>query len=742
MPIWHTVDTPIGFNAFGHIDPYIDWAFDRSPRGRAGATNTTSAKASASTGEQRHPVLLRLNPGRTVAQFAAGDIFTSCPRPQDWTEVVHVPPLYLDGDEARRPAYFVALVTPGFFNYFQGASPVAKDLLQVISRMTVSREMPPDTSPPGGAKPPVAPTAEPVGEAEEQTVVIGIIDDGIAFANSRFRTGEGRTRVEAIWLQDGEYNHAAARYGYGRSLNKGVVDGVPGIDAALAAATYSGIVDEDQVYVTLGAQHFGHRASKTFRTVGLHATHGTHVMDLACGYPPGEAPRAPGVKGEDNRPIVCVQLPAATSEGTSGASLDTYVVDAIRYILEKADEIARGRQCGRLPVVINFSYGTIAGRHDGTADIERAVDELIAARKSERAPLQVVIPTGNSRLKQCHARLSFSPPQASGSAQGAATTTQTLRWRILPDDKTRSHLEIWLPPGDRSLAGRVKIMVCPPGGTASHLILDTAGPAHVWGRTPEEGMCSIRYAYVPEPTRRGMFLITVTPTVTDGEAQDALGTPFVAAPSGVWTVTLENVALGPNDVIEAWIQRDDTRYGHLAFGRQSYFDHPDHERLGPGDTVPDKDDASLIKRAGTINPLATGQHTVVVGGYCRSNWRASDYSGEGADAPMRIAGPIVAAASDEGVAHRGILAAGTRSGSVVALRGTSAAAPLVTRKIADLMAAKLPADRHALGKLAKDEEEAETASGRRPPSPPANRTGEGRLDLPSPRRIQRIEAAG
>ncbi|MFM9942466.1 MAG: S8 family serine peptidase [Hyphomicrobiaceae bacterium] len=722
MPTWHDVNPPIGHNGFGKIDPYIDWAFERS---------MAVMVAFESAVVRRYPVLLRLNPGVTMAQFAAGDFFPAGSKPASWSHVVHVPAVYLDGTPASQPAYFTVLVTKAYFHFFTPATTAtAQALLQTISRMTVSRQMPRGVTPQQVAAPPVPATPEPAGAGEPETVVVAVIDDGIGFANSRFRTAAGRTRVEYIWLQDAAHNADAARYGYGRSLAKADRGGVAGIDSALDAATHGGQIDEDEVYARLGAQDFAATQNRIFRTIGLHATHGTHVLDLAAGYEPGIAPKAAGTAGEDSRPIIAVQLPAATNEGTSGASLDTYVVDAIHYILDKADEIARSRGCGRLPVVINFSYGTIAGRHDGTSDLERAVDEVIAKRHGTPAPVQVVIPTGNSRLKQCHARLRF-PALATAAA---ADRIKTLRWRVLPDDRTNSHLEIWLPAAAAGTTARVKITVTPPDGTASPAVEDTAGPTRVWGNTPRDGMCYVRYAHVPTPTNRGMFLVTVRPTAPEEDAET--GQPeTIAAPSGVWTITVENVGLAAHAVVEAWIQRDDTRYGHLAFGRQSYFDHADHVRFGAFDKPPETDDTSHIQRAGTINPLGTGAHPIIVGGYDRNTWRVADYSGAGAAHPAPIAGPSVVAPSDDGAAHRGVMAAGTRSGSVVTLRGTSAAAPLVARLVANRMAASLPADRAAIEALATAEE----ATSRPPLKEPAERAGKGRLALSNPQRLPRID---
>ena len=77
------------------------------------------------------------------------------------------------------------------------------------------------------------------------------------------------------------------------------------------------------------------------------------------------------------------------------------MLDALNYILQRADEIAALENTAPLPVVVNLSYGTIAGPHDGTALLEAAIDQLIASRAT---PLRVVLPAGNHYLARCHAR--------------------------------------------------------------------------------------------------------------------------------------------------------------------------------------------------------------------------------------------------------------------------------------------------------------------------------------------------
>jgi hypothetical protein len=723
MTSWHDVEVGKGFSGFGDIDPYIDWAFGEISSTGEDEISSPGKGERVSIGKRLpsgvFPILLRLKE-HTISQFEDGKIFDPAHRPMNWREVVRVPPVYLEhGNGPGDGTYFTALVRPEFFEYFVpdiwGQS-TPKALRSAIANMGVGRALLEGTFARGqvgtlelGAPElsAVAPGAlsAPSGKTQAGTVVVGIIDDGLAFANARFRTAEGGTRVEHIWLQDGVADPGTARYGYGRSLSK------TDIDKELCAPF--GFVDEDEVYARLCATPDGGS-----RSLALSGSHGTHVMDIACGYEPGCAPRTEGMQG-DHRPIVCVQLPMTTSDDTSGASLDTFVVDGVRYILDKADEIAHSRGCARLPVVINFSYGTAAGPHDGTSNLERAIGELIRARRGTSAPLEVVVPAGNSRLKRCHALVRFE------GRCGEKGSTRSLSWRVLPDDRTTSHLEIWLPPTLQCLSeSRVRLSVEPPFSEPCTPMEEHLDPRQfrVWGEKREKGMCYLRYCYVPAPTSRGMFLVTLTPTVHPD-------TMDVAAPAGEWKIILENTGLESEEEVHAWIQRDDTRYGQLPFGRQSYFDDPEYVTFDENGRVPELDsEASLVKRAETLNAIATEPATIVVGGFHRKDFLPAGYSGEGTAISRNgpdVAAVSVAAVSDESIIRRGVLATGTRSGSIVALTGTSVAAPQIARLVARLMAQGKPADRSAIRDLARAEEEEDTAGLR--PRARAERIGAGRI---------------
>jgi hypothetical protein len=174
-----------------------------------------------------------------------------------------------------------------------------------------------------------------------------------------------------------------------------------------------------------------------------------------------------------------------------------------------------------------------------------------------------------------------------------------------------------------------------------------------------------------------MFLIALQPTAL-GERAAPL------APSGTWTVELQNRSLGAGDLIEAWVQRDDTPFGFRQRGRQSFLDAPCYRRFDEQgrEIVRDEDQPPChVRRAGSTNAIATGEKPVVVGGFVLKEGRLAKYSSRNSEGAAPV--PRYLAPSDDSEVYLGVLAAGTRSGSLVAMNGTSVAAPQVARRIAN-----------------------------------------------------------
>ena len=398
-------------------------------------------------------------------------------------------------------------------------------------------------------------------------VVVGIIDDGLAFAHERFRKGK-QTRVEYFWNQQ-------IPGGSGIHLRKSVATSVPPIDSLLAACEHAGLVDEDELYrksLQVDYTQSGHKPA------AWRVSHGTLAMDLACGDDPASV--------QDDRPIVCVQLPLATTADTSGGTLGAQVMDALAFIVRSANQIAADRGLRPPPIVVNLSYGIFAGPHDGSGLLEAAIDGLIAAREAtDHAPLRVVLPSGNSYLSRCHANLSIGP--------GRQTE---LHWRVQPDDRTESWVEIWLPPVASGHSQPViSIEVVTPAGLASGEIaqgmecpLKLGGS--VIGRVAN-------YAPAPASNNRGRITVHLAPTASDDGS-------VAVAPCGQWRIVLTNRGARRVREVHAWIQRDDNPYGYPRRARQSRFEDSRYLRfdIQGRDIERDEDDdpAADVKRDGTI----------------------------------------------------------------------------------------------------------------------------------------------
>ena len=205
-------------------------------------------------------------------------------------------------------------------------------------------------------------------------VAIGIIDDGIAFAHERFRNAAG-SRIRTIWLQDIESNQ-----GFDIAFGRRIIR--DDIDEMLSKG-------EKAVYRKEGALDF---AKPGHKGLAMRWSHGTHVLDLAAGAEPEE---------NLDWPIFAVQLPGEVTLDTSGTKLGSYALQGLRYIMNEVDELQVG-----MPLVVNFSYGTLAGPKDGQGYLEREIDRMIEQRYADtKGKTFVVLPTGNSRQSRANARV-------------------------------------------------------------------------------------------------------------------------------------------------------------------------------------------------------------------------------------------------------------------------------------------------------------------------------------------------
>lgn len=188
---------------------------------------------------------------------------------------------------------------------------------------------------------------DPIFRLSGSGVIIGIIDSGIDYTHPDFKDENGDTRILYIWDQTIDGNHPFG-FRYGAEFNS------VQINEALRRPQALNIVPSDD-----------------------RAGHGTAISGAAAGNGMTSGGREVGVAPEAS--LIVVKLGGVT--GNSARS--TEIMRAIKYIIDKAEELA-------MPVSINISYGTNDGSHSGDSLFENYINSM-----SERWKTVIVVASGN-----------------------------------------------------------------------------------------------------------------------------------------------------------------------------------------------------------------------------------------------------------------------------------------------------------------------------------------------------------
>jgi hypothetical protein len=604
------------------------------------------------------PIALELHANTSIADLVAA----GSPK---W---LHVPPVYTSGTAPNGLRFCTARVRPEFFKQIRPGG----RLHTMVKRLEMGLPAGPHAEGPDHHAPPDLPGTSGGTNRRAQRLlegeVFGLIDDSIALAHANFLDSKGKARTAFFWRQD-ELGKGMVPAGldYGHELT------AADVDAAMRHHTYNGLVDESAVYTALGLSTIGKKWPKgrvQFHGLDTAVSHGTHVADLAVGprtlqaqtanLPPGfDAPPSWATADDDasRAPIVAVQLDYDTVADTSGGSMNVSVLDGLMYILSRCAPTAKA--------VVNISFGTLAGPHDGTSLLEAAMDQLLALRGDR---LQIVLAAGNSYQLRTHANVALEKNRS-----------ETLHWVVQPDDSSQSFVELWLAAG----AEGIEIEITPPGRTALPPL--KFGQSRMWLDDGQKPVCALIYPRRVSTGENGTCaLVALAPSFSFKAAT-------ATAPSGVWKIKLTNTRAG-QAVVDAYIERDDVVLGTHSGAKQSHFE--DDPRLRYDEQydmqayVDDPTRITPIRRSGNFCSIATGGKTVSVGGVRMSDGSWAHYSPLKPDPdharperPGVVKMPDQRAFSDENAAATGVSAAGTRSGAVVRLRGTSDAAPQEARRL-------------------------------------------------------------
>jgi subtilisin family serine protease len=489
-----------------------------------------------------------------------------------------------------------------------------------------------------------------------ETVITGIIDDGVAFAHERFRNGEGKSRIYSFWNQNLPIWPLGAPWT--GELRKNEIDNfLPPLGTP---------IDEDAIY---RATKFIDHAEPRHKTAAWRTAHGTHALDLAAGHAPEDH--------RTDRPILAVELPEAIVADTLARRLDFYLIFGSLLIWLRAQEIFASGVC-RKPIVINASFGYRAGPHDGKAPIDYVLEAFT------QAGIVFVLPAGNAHLSRCHAQFDLT-----------ASSPVSFDWMVLPNDLTDSYFDVWIPI-DGPADAKLKLTITSPEKEEYELsqgVIDYLDLNDKSGR--RIGIAHFDFDANKDGQKRIMLRVDLLPTDRLRPSAEPV------APSGRWVLKFEALGCDFSSALHAWVQRDDSVYGYAKRGRQSYFLHPDYTRFDVyGREIEDEPHPEQppcpVTRKSLLNAIATGPNVITVGGYQERDCKIARYSAGGPNIPAEhedLRKPDVLLPAEMSRAVRGVLAAGSRSGSTVAQSGTSMAAPQLTRHVVEFLAQNAAVDR-------------------------------------------------
>lgn len=355
------------------------------------------------------------------------------------------------------------------------------------------------------------------------------------------------------------------------------------------------------------------------------------------------------------------------------------MLSAIEYVFHRARAIATHYGMPEIPLILNFSYGWSANRHDGNSSFEVAVEDLLQARKAVQPLTELVMPTGNNFDKRMHASFTNSDMREGVLKFG---------WNLLPDDRTSSYLEMWLPKGFDPDGWQVT--VTPPAGAvldAPAIINITPDPTQFGGdprRFTELEVAGANIGQLSVDKHRGSrwrVLVALVPTVP-------MAPEGRRSAVGLWTIIVHTGgdALPEGQALNVWVQRDDDPTQLGTGGQQSYL--VDFNPAPPARGVFYDPDAPLgpVRGYGCLNGIGTSPSTLRVAGYDQITGRPAAYSGSSAigvlpDGTVTLGPemPFMSAVSDQGAFRPGLPSIGVLSGSGARIVGTSAAAASASR---------------------------------------------------------------
>ena len=486
-----------------------------------------------------------------------------------------------------------------------------------------------------------------VDQLPDRPVVLSVLDEGLPFLHKQTLAASGQSRCLAVWLQDARATfEQRGQPPFGRCVDH----------ADIQTALDTGSHEEN------GYRHTGaiDDLMPTPQRLLRGATHGSAVLGLAAG------------KADDKHLLMGVNFPPTAVQDTSGSLLPFFILLGICFSLEQTRRLAGQLSAAApdrfsdvsIPLVINLSYGVLAGPKDGSGVLENVMEQL-----SNMAPnscpgvetVRFVLPMGNGRQSQTAGRL--------------FAHNRSLTLRLIPDDKTPSFVEIWADGDASAIQSRADFLTL----TSPHTNKDLVVPQIRFGTYEMLHFeCGTKVRVYAEQRKSGgvtrdLLLIAFPPTTGLDRAE-------LARP-GDWLINDISESTGSVDV---FVQRDEALEGLDSGGRQSRFIDNSYRRYTAegGWVMDDRGTPTCpIKRQGTVSAFANSKRITRVGSKIERTGELSPYSAMAFPDGTRPQDGDERKPVDQSQNIGGMGVSGTRTGARQRLSGTSLAAPMMAADI-------------------------------------------------------------
>lgn len=308
-------------------------------------------------------------------------------------------------------------------------------------------------------------------------VIVAIIDTGIDWDHPDFRNASDQTksRILRIWdqtltPQTGETAPAGFNFGveYTQAQINDEIDGAP-----------AGFVREKD-----------------------NDGHGTHVAGIAAGNGAALSTKYSGLA--PNADIVIIKA----GDGTFSTS---NIISALDYLKNLASSLGK-------PIVVNMSFGSQNGAHDGTDPLEKAIDNFT----DTAAGRVVVVASGNENGDNIHKQITLA---------GSANTAFTLQ---VPTTTLSSSEDVFQFTAYANDTGSLNVLVTAPDGTQATSL--SSNGTTIFGSNAKVYISN--YIDPESGDRKVQVYVTRTTTSTDV--------------SGTWTIELTNTT-STTQTIDGWL---------------------------------------------------------------------------------------------------------------------------------------------------------------------------------------------